>query len=216
MPAEATVRVLTDPDDAASVLGPLRREVLSALAEAPDSASGLSRRLGLPRQKLNYHLRELEDRGLIELSEERQRRGFVERVLRPAAGGYLVSPEALGAAGASEHTDADSRSAGALLGLCARAIRELGAILPRARAARKSVPTLSISTEIAFASPTDREAFSKDLASAVASLVATHSKPNVAGARTHRLVAFTHPAITRQLEPLAETQEESKGENDHG
>lgn len=216
MPVEAAIRILTDPDDAASALGPLRRDVLAALSESPDSAAGLSRRLGAPRQKLNYHLRELEERGLIELAEERPRRGFTERVMRPAAEGYLVSPEALGAAGATEHTDPDARSAGCLLGLCARAIRELGAILPRAKAAKKRIPTLSIDTEVHFGSAAAREAFSADLATAIASIVAKHSRPNDPRARMHRLVAFAHPAITRELEPLpADQHKPDQHEPDH-
>ncbi|MEM9065459.1 MAG: helix-turn-helix domain-containing protein [Planctomycetota bacterium] len=199
------VRVLTDPEDAASLLGQLRRDVLGALAESPDSASGLSRRLGIARQKLNYHLRELEERGLIELDVERQRRGFTERVMRPAALGYVVSPEALGPAALDEHTDPDERSAGFLLGLCSRAIRELGAILPRAKRTGKNVPTLSIDTQVHFVSPGAREAFATDLAAVLAALVAKHSTPNSPGARVYRLVAFSHQAVTRDLEPLENT-----------
>ena len=43
---------------ASVLLNPLRLRILRELREA-DSASGLSRRLGPPRQKLNYHLRRL-------------------------------------------------------------------------------------------------------------------------------------------------------------
>src|SRR5215831_6937182 len=66
---------------AAAALSPFRLGLLKGL-EQPSSASGLARRLGLPRQQVNYHLRELERAGFIEMSEARQRRGFTERIMR--------------------------------------------------------------------------------------------------------------------------------------
>jgi len=66
---------------AATALSPFRLGLLKGL-EAPESASGLARRLGLPRQQVNYHLRELERAGFIEMSEARQRRGCTERIMR--------------------------------------------------------------------------------------------------------------------------------------
>ena len=79
----------------AAVLPALRRRILECLGE-PDSATGLAKRLGLPRQKVNYHLRELEKAGLAECVEKRQRRGCIERRLRATARGYVVSPAFLG------------------------------------------------------------------------------------------------------------------------
>ena len=61
--------------------------------DQPDSAAGLARRLGVPRQKLNYHLRLLEDDGLVDrlLSDD----GFVEKLV--VEGGTLDQLVALGA-----------------------------------------------------------------------------------------------------------------------
>src|SRR5260370_5723397 len=67
--------------DAAAALSPFRLGLLKGLQQ-PESASGLARRLGLPRQQVNYHLRALERAGFIELSEARQRRGCTERIMR--------------------------------------------------------------------------------------------------------------------------------------
>src|SRR5437764_14580342 len=66
---------------AAVALSPFRLRLLTGLQE-PESASGLARRLGLPRQQVNYHLRELERAGFIEMAESRQRRGCTERIMR--------------------------------------------------------------------------------------------------------------------------------------
>ena len=68
-PAVETVRA---PDRVVAMLGRSRRDLLAHLGE-PDSAAGLSRKLGLPRQRINYHLRELEKQGFVELVEERRK-----------------------------------------------------------------------------------------------------------------------------------------------
>ena len=52
--------VLEDDARVGAILSPLRRRILDRLHQGPDSATGLSRKLALPRQMLNYHLRELE------------------------------------------------------------------------------------------------------------------------------------------------------------
>jgi DNA-binding transcriptional ArsR family regulator len=73
------VSVLSESHRLAAVLSPIRRQVLQSL-DTPDSATGIARRLGLARQKVNYHLRELERAGFVEMDEQRQRRGCVERL----------------------------------------------------------------------------------------------------------------------------------------
>lgn len=51
--------MIRNPQAAASALDPAHRAILERLNE-PNSAAGLARQLGIPRQKLNYHLRQLE------------------------------------------------------------------------------------------------------------------------------------------------------------
>jgi DNA-binding transcriptional ArsR family regulator len=76
--------IVQDLDRATVLLNPLRLRILRELRE-PDSASGLSRKIGMPRQKLNYHLRELESAGFLQLVEERRKGNCTERVLRASA-----------------------------------------------------------------------------------------------------------------------------------
>jgi DNA-binding transcriptional ArsR family regulator len=59
----------------------VRARLLGELAVA-SSAAGLASRVGLARQKVNYHLKALEAHGLVELAEERRHGGITERVLR--------------------------------------------------------------------------------------------------------------------------------------
>ena len=63
MSTSLTVSVLRKAGQATTLFShPLRLKLLEQLIE-PDSAGGLARRLGVPRQVLNYHLRELEGQG---------------------------------------------------------------------------------------------------------------------------------------------------------
>ena len=59
------ISMIEDPVAAEASLDPLRRTILAALTE-PGSASTIAARLGIPRQKVNYHVKVLEQHGLIE------------------------------------------------------------------------------------------------------------------------------------------------------
>jgi DNA-binding transcriptional ArsR family regulator len=85
------VTVIDDPAAAEASLDPIRARLLAELAQ-PGSASTLGTRVGLTRQKANYHLRELERHGLVELVEERRKGNCTERVLRATAASYVISP----------------------------------------------------------------------------------------------------------------------------
>ena len=80
---------------------------------------------GLPRQQVSYHVRELEHAGLVTFVEERRKGNCVERVVQAAARSYVVSPAALGSLGSTPAEQRDTFSIGYLVGLAARAIRDL-------------------------------------------------------------------------------------------
>src|SRR3981081_3266650 len=88
------VAVIDDPAAAEVSLDPVRARLLAELAE-PGSATMLAAKVGLPRQKVNYHLRALERHGLVELVEERRKGNMTERVMRATAASYVISPMAL-------------------------------------------------------------------------------------------------------------------------
>ena len=186
------IAVIDNPVVATVALEPTRARLLAELVE-PGSATTLAVRLGLPRQMLNYHVRALEAQGLVALVEVRSRRGCTERVMQASAAAYVLSPEALGPAAADPARTADRLSAGYLLALGARAIREVGTLLKSADAAGKTLPTLSIDTEIRFRSAAERAAFTGDLAMSVATLAARYHDESAPGGRWSRLVVFAHP-----------------------
>jgi DNA-binding transcriptional ArsR family regulator len=193
------VTLLDDPTRVAAILSPLRRRILEHLAE-PDSAAGLARRLGLPRQKLNYHLRALEQAGFLELDETRQCRGCVERRLRATARAYLISPALLGKLTAEPEQVRDRFSSTYLLAVASRLIRDLTTLRRRAATARRNLPTITMQTDVRFRSPAARTAFAEELATAVARLAARYQDDDP-GSRPFRFVIGGHPVITKRQDP---------------
>jgi DNA-binding transcriptional ArsR family regulator len=183
------IEVIEDPVAAAIALDPVRARLLAELVE-PHSAAGLAARVGIPRQKVNYHLRTLESHGLLELTEVRKRGGINERMLQATAATYVVSPAALAATGADPDQVADRLSARYLVALAGRVVREVASLSQRASAAGKRLPTLAIDTEIRFRSAEDRAEFADELTEAVLGLAARYHHDD---GRPHRLVVAAHP-----------------------
>src|SRR5207253_6847855 len=94
-PMVLEIHVIDNPAAATVALGPMRSRLLSELV-VPASAATLAARVGLARQKVNYHLRALEAHGLVRLAQERKWGGLTERLLVATAASYVVSPSALG------------------------------------------------------------------------------------------------------------------------
>jgi DNA-binding transcriptional ArsR family regulator len=186
------LHVIEDPATATVALEPIRSRLLSELTE-PASAATLATRLGIPRQKVNYHLRELEAHGLARLAGERKWGGLTERLLVSTAASYVVSPGALGAVAADPGRAADRLSASYLIALAARVVSEVGALLRRSEELDRRLPTLSVDTEIRFRSPAERAAFSSELSDAVKGLVARYHDESAPGGRSHRVIIVAHP-----------------------
>src|SRR5262245_29719493 len=154
------VHVVRGAGQAAALLNPDRVRILEALRD-PASATSLSTRVSMTRQRVNYHLRELERAGLVELVEERRKGNCTERILRASARSFLISPEVLGAVGpAAGATAAQDRfSAAYLITAVARVLRDVALLRHRADEAGKPLATLALETDITFASAGDRAAF---------------------------------------------------------
>ena len=186
------VEVIEDPATATVALEPVRSLLLSELAE-PASAAGLAERLGLARQKVNYHLRALEAHGLVRVARRRKWGGLTERLLVATAASYMVSPNAMGPVATDPGRSRDRLSASYLIALAARMVREVKELLDRSEELEKRLPTFSLDTEIRFRSAADRASFSRDLADSVATLVSRYHDESTPGGRAHRLVVVAHP-----------------------
>src|SRR5262245_15347298 len=151
MSAVSALNIIENAGQAAVLLDPLRLRLVEELRE-PGSASGLARRLRLPRQKINYHLRELEKQRLVELVEERRRGNCMERMLRATARTYVISPAALGGLAADPAEIQDRFSSTYLVAATARATRDVAALRAKAKRAGKRLATLTLESEVRFAS----------------------------------------------------------------
>jgi DNA-binding transcriptional ArsR family regulator len=189
------IAVIDDPAAAGVSLDPMRSRLLAALAE-PGSATTLAARVGLARQKVNYHLRELERHGLVELVEERRKGNMTERVLRATAASYVISPAVLAEVAPDPDRSPDRLSARWLLALAARLVRDVGALITGAARAGKPVATFAIDGEVRFASAADRAAFATDLTEAVATLVSRYHDESAERGRAYRVVVAVHPKET--------------------
>jgi DNA-binding transcriptional ArsR family regulator len=193
------VEVITDPAAAASALDPIRSRLLAELAE-PASAASLATRVGIPRQKVNYHLRALEAHDLVSVAGERRWGGLTERLLVANAATYVVSPGALGPAATDPARAGDRLSASYLIAVAARAVREVGELWRTARAHNKRLATLSIDTAVRFRSASDRADFTRELSDAVTTLVARYHDESAANGRPHRLVLVAYPMPAESAE----------------
>lgn len=191
------VAVIEDPAAAEASLDPMRSKLLAQLVE-PGSATSLAAKVGLARQKVNYHLRTLERHGLVELVEERKKGNVTERIMQATAASFVISPTALASVQPDPARSPDRLSARWLLALAAQLVRDVGSLVTGATEARKRVATFAIDGEIRFASAADRAAFAEELAGAVTSLVGKYHDESAEGGRVHRLVIAVHPAVTKE------------------
>ncbi|HJX94430.1 MAG TPA: helix-turn-helix domain-containing protein [Candidatus Acidoferrum sp.] len=203
-----------EPAQAAILLHhPLRLKILAALAE-PDSAAGVARRMKLPRQTVNYHVRELARARFLARAGRRRRRHLFEQCYVATARGYVLSPELLGKLAADPAQVADTFSAKYLLGLASKLQSELARSAELAAAAGKRLATLSINTELRFISAEQRAAFTAELQRAIVEVAGRHSSSftkadgTPAEGRPFRLVVGCYPIPpAKDLESQPQTLE---------
>ena len=182
--------VIDDPDTVVEVLTPFRRRLLSLL-DQPRSATGLAGMLDTSRQRVNYHLRALEDADLVELVEERPRRGVTERFLRRRADVVLVDPLAFTGAALQ------GRDRVGITGLVATAgdlVAQAASVAAGATAAGTRVAVATLDTEVVVATPAAMRAMLDD----IATVIATHASAGP-GLRV-RVATMALPAIEDRVE----------------
>ena len=203
----AALEVIDDPGQAASVLNPIRLRLLNELVE-PDSAAGLARRLRLPRQAVTYHVRQLEADGLVSFIEERRRRNCVERVVQATARTYVISPSALGALAVDLEQIGDRFSSTYLIAVAARMIRDVSTLRRLAEQADKRLATLTIQSEVRFATPADQHAFTYELADALDQLVTKYHREDAPVGPEFSFTLTGHPSVSRTVTTPSSTPDD--------
>ena len=187
---------------AAVLLDPLRLRILGEARE-PASATEIAARLRLPRQKVNYHVRELARARFLRRAGQRRKRNLIERRYQATARAYVLSPEILGPLCADARQVADAFSATYLLALAAQSQAELSRAMAAARRAGKRLATLSVSAEIRFESSAQRAGFARALEQAIAEVISRHASPGTwsgggpGPGRPYRLVLGCYPIPPR-------------------
>jgi AcrR family transcriptional regulator len=188
------LRLVHEPAQASSLIDATRRDLVARLRE-PGSAAGLARELGIPRQSINYHFRELERTGLVRCIGERRKGNCTERLMQATARAFVISPEILGSLGPPPVSAEDRMSAATLVGAAAETIRSVATLDRKASAEGKRFSTLTLEAEVRFASAEARAAFAAELTDAVARLVARFHDDQAPKGRTFRLVVGSHPKL---------------------
>ena len=207
MPAiePAELECLCDSLRAGALLDPLRARILT-LAREPVSATQLGLRLELPRQRVNYHVRELARAGLLRRAGRRRKRNMFEQRYVASARGYVISPELLGAAGADWRAVSDTASPAYLLALSARMQADVARASRGAAKAGQRLTTLSLKSQFRFESTEQRERFTRELKEAAGRVVARFTSPNLtadgtpAPGRPYRLVLGCYPYAAQDVE----------------
>lgn len=188
----SALHVVKDARQAAVLAAPVRQRILEALEE-PGSASTVAARLGMARQKVAYHVRQLEEHGFVKLVREEQRRGCVERIVQRTARHLVISNEALGRAGMDPRKLKDKFSGEYLAALASRMAREVAEAHNAADRAGKRLATLSTEVDVRLKSPAERAAFAEEILDAITRIAARYNDDIHPDGRTYRVVLGAYP-----------------------
>jgi DNA-binding transcriptional ArsR family regulator len=180
---------INDADQARRLLNPVRLRIL-ALLRSPMVAAELAEALGMTPQRVNNHLRELREAGLVEVIAETRKGHLIERTYRASARTVWLSPRV-----ASHPSGADARSLHNLQVMAERLQDDAAALLAHIGAAR--IPSVGVTAEITLKDEAQREEFSREYLRAMHALLEKYQEPGEAAQRyTAMLVCY--PAVRKQ------------------
>ena len=172
--AARSAALLDTSEQLAAITHPARLRILDAL-RTPDSAAGVARRLGEPRQRINHHVRELSKAGLLVEAGERRKGNFVEQLYESVAGTFVVSPRLTWGDGARLQAIADQVSLQHLVEVGERVQREAASLLDRAAFDGEVIPTVAVTASVRFADEQARAAFLDEYLALTSRLIEQHA-----------------------------------------
>ena len=189
--------VVSDKRTMALLADPLKAEILREM-DRPQTTAELALLMGMPRQKLGYHVRQLEDDGLLVSVGESRRGNCIARKLQAVARHIVISNSDPNA------TILEDRfSSSWLVARCATAIREVGVLTMDAESVGEELPTLTVDSEIAFDNPQEQQAFVQELSELITALVDRYGSAS-SGARRFKFLAASYPKLSDQQAALVE------------
>jgi hypothetical protein len=187
---------VNDPDQARSLLDPARRSILALLRE-PGSSSSVANALDLPRQRVNYHVREMEKEGLLHHIEDRRRGNCVERIVQSVALRFLIDPATPGSVTPLSMVGDDEQDPFASTTLRRAAIRtldEVRALEEWSRVEGKRPPMLTLEAKVHLRSPAREVEFARELQRLLDEVAERYHEPGVEGGRDFRVAITGHLA----------------------
>jgi DNA-binding transcriptional ArsR family regulator len=169
------------------------------LAREPASATEMARQLGLPRQRVNYHVRALERAGFLKAAGRRRRRNLIEQRYVATARSYVLSPGLLGPLAADWRSIEDTASADYMLALAEQVRADVATAADEAKSEGKALATLSVKAQFRFQTPAERTEFAAAVRQALIDVIARHTSPNrlengrPGRGRPYRLVLACYP-----------------------
>jgi DNA-binding transcriptional ArsR family regulator len=151
---------IEDIEQAMTLLKPLRLEILRRL-DSPRTCPELAAEFEESAQKIYYHVKALQEAGLVDRVAEKRVRGTVEGYYQAKARSYWLAPKLVGAIGGAHHAR-DQASLRVLLQLAEDVIEDTGK-LGSVSEAGQQVPSLSLSAQIHLADSAQRAEFLQEL-----------------------------------------------------
>lgn len=151
---------IEDVEQAMALLKPLRLEILRRL-DSPRTCPELATEFEESAQKIYYHIKALQEAGLVDKVAEKRVRGTVEGYYQARARSYWLAPKLVGAVGGPRQAR-DQASLRVLLQLAEDVIEDTGK-LGSASEAGRHVPSLSLSAQIHLADSAQRAEFLQEL-----------------------------------------------------
>jgi DNA-binding transcriptional ArsR family regulator len=153
-----SIHSLSDPEQLQALSHSTRVAILEVLRE-PMAAASVARELGQPRQRINYHLKELARVGLVEPVEERRKGNFIETLYRAVARSFIVSPQIAWSNPRRLEAMQRQHSLGTLVEMGERLQADAAVLLDRAAYDGEEIASAGVTAEARFATEGDRAAF---------------------------------------------------------
>jgi DNA-binding transcriptional ArsR family regulator len=186
-----SIASVADPGTLQTLAHPMRLRILAALRE-PASAASVARQLGEQRQKVNYHVKELERAELVRRVGERRSGNLMESLYQATAATYVVSPRLAWVDQRRITTLAEQVALENLVAAGERLQRSAALLLDRAAFDGEQIASAAVEAEVRLADAAQRTAFLAEYVAAVGPLL---KKYGGATGDPYRVVLAVHPEM---------------------
>ena len=187
--------LIQSPQQAKALFKPIRLEILQQLGEAR-TCTNLAEVFNTSPQKIYYHIKILQQSGLVIKVREERVRGVMEGYYRASARSYMLSPEMVHQLGGAEMAR-QQLSLGNLLNLAGQMQAELAALSQE----DDEIPSIGLSAQIALNNPEDRTAFMAELQESIQQLAEKYGarqEPPPHPGNIFRLVLACYPTQMKE------------------